>query len=47
MIVIPKCGGNFHKGLTKELVEPNGQIKGVMIAFWLKFKFESWEKLTK
>jgi hypothetical protein len=40
VIVILECGGTFHKGLTKELVEPDGRIKSATIAPWLKFKFE-------
>lgn len=39
--------GTFHKGLTKELVESDGWIKGATIALWLKFKFESWGETRK
>ncbi len=47
VIVIPECGGTFHKGLTKELAEPNGRIKNATIAPWLKFKFEKLGDIRK
>jgi hypothetical protein len=40
VIVIPECGGTFHKGLTKERAEPDSRIQSATIAPWLKFKFE-------
>jgi len=40
VIVIPECGGTFHKGLTNERVEVDGRIESATIAPWLEFKFE-------